>query len=327
MDVVDFAIPIMGKDAFNKLVGSGQDGGHGLQGYGALYTPIVGDYTKHTAQISDHNAPFDLEMILTAQPDVLIVNSAMGAHKYAMEIEPKLKEAGIPVVLIDVPGKSIAQSPQETIKILGQIFQKEKKAEEVNAFLDKQFKIISNKNLQTKQNKPTVYYEKSGYSEIFGSTSSSKTGWGTVIDIAGGNNIADAVLGNTPMKKGGGASLDPEYVLKSNPKFVILSGSGAGWMDNFKGNKPEVPKFDIVNRNGWNKMQAVKNGDVYELAHAMSRSVFGFYACQKLAKTFYPKEFKDVNVDKNIKEFFKKYMLTDSDVTIWFTQYQKDSAK
>ena len=62
MDVIDFIIPILGEDAFHMLVASGQDGGHGLQGYAKLYTPIVGDYMNHVGQISDHNAPFDLEM-------------------------------------------------------------------------------------------------------------------------------------------------------------------------------------------------------------------------------------------------------------------------
>jgi len=99
MDVIDFIIPLMGEEAFAKLSGSGQDGGGGLQGYARLYVPVVGDYLIHCAQISEHNAPFDLEMILAADPDVLIVNSAMGAHKYAMEIEETLTAAGIPIVM------------------------------------------------------------------------------------------------------------------------------------------------------------------------------------------------------------------------------------
>ena len=100
--------------------------------------------------------------------------------------------------------------------------------------------------------------------------------------------------------------------------FRILSGSGVGWMDNFPGNEPQVPNFDIVNRVGWANLKAVQNNNVYEIAHAMSRSVFCFYACQKLAATFYPEEFADVDVDANIREFFERFMLTDSTVTGWF---------
>ncbi len=318
MDVIDFIIPILGKDAFDMLVASGQDGGGGLQGYAKLYTPVVGSYMKHVGQISDHNAPFDLEMILATDPDVIIVNSAMGAHKYALEIEAQLAAAGIPIVLIDVPGKSITSSVQDTLKLLGEIFEKEEKAREVASFIDNQYKLIASKNLDKRRDKPTFYYEKSGYSQIFGSTSSSASGWGTLMAIAGGDNIADPILLETAGSKGGSNTLDPEYIIQADPDFIILSGSGAGWMDNYEGSIAKVPKFDIVNRIAWNNLKAVKNKNVYEIAHATSRSIYGFHAALKLAKTFYPKEFADVDADGIMDEFFKKYMLANSDVTGWF---------
>lgn len=317
MDVIDFTTPILGEDAFNMLVGSGQDGGKGLNGYAKLYTPIIGEYMKHVGQISDHNAPFDLEMILAVDPDVIIVNSAMGAHKYALEVEEQLKNAGIPIVLIDVPGKKFETSVQNTLKLLGQIFEEEERAEEVASFIDDQYSIIASKNLAEKENKPTVYYEKSGYSEIFGSTNTSESGWGTVIDLAGGSNIADPILIGKASGKGGGNTLDPEYVIQEDPDFIILSGSGAGWMDNYEGSTPKIPKFDIVNRTGWENLKAVKNDNVYEMAHATSRSIFGFDAALKLASVFYPEDFKDVDIDSITNEFFEKYMLVDSDITNW----------
>lgn len=273
MDVIDYMIPLMGEEAFSKLVASGQDGGGGLQTYAKLYTPVVGNYMAHVGQISDHNAPFDLEMILAQDPDILIVNSAMGAHNYALEVEEQLTEAGIPIFLIDVPGKSFTTSVQSTLEVLGKIFEKEERAKEVISFIDEQFALIASKNLNARTDQPSVYYEKSGYSQIFGSTSTSKSGWGTVIAAAGGDNIA--------------------------------------------GQKPAVPRFDIVNRTGWSALQAVKNENVYELAHASSRAVFGFYPCLKMATIFYPEDFKDVDPEAVMDEFFERFMLVDSDVTGW----------
>ncbi|MEL7624620.1 MAG: ABC transporter substrate-binding protein [Clostridiales bacterium] len=320
MDVIDYLIPLLGEEAFHMLVASGQDGGGGLQTYAKLYTPIIGNYMEHVGQISEHNAPFDLEMILATDPDVLIVNSAMGAHRYALEIEDQLTAAGIPIVLIDVPGKSLATSVQDTVKLLGQIFQKEERAKEIASFIDEQYALVASKKLDQRQDKPTVYYEKSGYSEIFGSTSSSQSGWGTVIALAGGENIADPVLLDSAAGKGGNSTLDPEYVLEANPEFIVLSGSGAGWMDNYPGSTPEVPKFDILNRTGWRELAAVKNGNVYELAHATSRTIFGFHAVLKLASIFYPEDFQGIDVDGIMDEFFDKFMLVDSDVTGWCYQ-------
>ena len=317
MDVIDYMIPLMGEEAFSKLVASGQDGGGGLQTYAKLYTPVVGNYMAHVGQISDHNAPFDLEMILAQDPDILIVNSAMGAHNYALEVEEQLTEAGIPIFLIDVPGKSFTTSVQSTLEVLGKIFEKEERAKEVISFIDEQFALIASKNLNARTDQPSVYYEKSGYSQIFGSTSTSKSGWGTVIAAAGGDNIADPLLLDSSAGKGGNSTLDPEYVIQMDPDFIILSGSGAGWMDNIAGQKPAVPRFDIVNRTGWSALQAVKNENVYELAHASSRAVFGFYPCLKMATIFYPEDFKDVDPEAVMDEFFERFMLVDSDVTGW----------
>lgn len=316
MDVIDYIIPLKGKDSFNMLVGSGQDGGHGIQKYEKLYTPIVGNYMEHMGQISQHNSPFDLEMILSMEPDVLIVNSAMAAHKYALEVEDQLKDAGIPIVLIDVPGKKMDKSVQETMKILGKIFQEENKANEVSDFMDEQYDLIASKNLDDKKDKPTVYYEKSGYSEVYGSTSTSESGWGYPIAIAGGTNIADELLLETASSKGASNTLDPEYVINADPDYIILSGINDGWLDSIKDNNEY--KFDIINRNGWKNLNAVKSGNVYEFAHSTSRSIFAFYPCLKMAKIFYPDEFSDVNPDEILNEFFDRFMLVDSDITTWF---------
>jgi iron complex transport system substrate-binding protein len=320
MDVIDYIIPLKGENAFNMLVGSGQDGGDGIQKYEKLYTPTVGNYMEHTGQISDHNAPFDLEMILAMDPDVLIVNSAMSAHNYALEIEDQLKEAGIPIVLINVPGKKLDKSVQQTMKLLGQIFQENEKAAELSAFIDEQYDLIASKNLSQRKNKPTVYYEKSGYSEVYGSTATSASGWGLPISIAGGENIADALLLDSAASGGSSNQLNPEYVIEADPDYIILSGVNDGWLDCIR--KTKKCEFDIVNRPGWSDLTAVKNGDLYEFAHATSRSIYAFYPCLKMAKMFYPEEFTEVDPDAVLDEFFNRFMLLDSDITTWFTSLE-----
>lgn len=325
MDVMDFIIPLKGKEAFNMIVGTGQDGGHGLNKYAELYTPVVGKYMEHTAQISDHNAPFDLEMILSVQPDILIVNSAMAAHKYALEIEEQLREAGIKVILIDVPGKKIEKSVQQTIKLLGQVFNEEERAKEVIDFIDAQYNLVLSKDLRNEVNKPTVYYEKSGYSQIFGPTSTSNIGWGTVIDLAGGKNIADDLLKEKASGKGSGNKLDPEYVLENNPDFIFLSGINDMWLSSIS--KDNICKFDIVNRNGWSNLKAIKNKNLYEFAHSTNRSVYGFYPTLKMATILYPEKFKGVNPEKILDEFFKKFMLLDSNISTWFYNIKDEKLK
>jgi iron complex transport system substrate-binding protein len=315
MDVIDYIIPLIGEDAFHKLVASGNDGGNGILGYDKLYTPVVGTYMTHFGQISEHNAPFDLEMILARDPDVLIVNSAMQAHKYALEIEPQLTEAGIPIVLIDVPGKKLETSAQDALKLLGEVFQVEERAAEVSAFIDEQYALIDSMNLDDKTDKATVYYEKSGTAEVFGSTTTSLSGWGTLIDYAGGENVADPILIDAASGKGSSNTLDPEIVLQVDPEFVFMSGGG--WMDNHANATHKEPSYDIVNRTGWNELKAIKDGNLYNLSQAMNRSIYSFFAVIKLASWFYPEEFENINTDDIIDEFFDRFMLTDSSICVW----------
>lgn len=318
MDAIDYVIPLLGEDAFHKLVASGQDGGGGIERYARLYMPVVGNYMEHFGQISEHNAPFDLEMILAMDPDVLIINSAMKAHIYALEVEEQLTEAGIPFVLIDVPGKAIDKSAQQTLTLLGKIFQKEDRAAEVVEFLDEQYALIDSMNFD-EADKPKVYYEKSASSEIFGSTSTSLSGWGLLIDMAGGDNIADPVLIDAVSGKSSGNTLDPEYVIETNPEFVITSGGS--WMDNHENATPKATSFDVVNRTGWSELQAVKDGNVYGLSHAMSRSIYSFYAVLEMASIFHPDKFTDIDPQAVLDEFFDRFMLTDSSVTVWIEKY------
>jgi iron complex transport system substrate-binding protein len=321
IDVIDYIVPLKGEDAFSMLVGTGDSGGK--DAYDEIYYEMFPDLEAQVGIISEHNAPFDLEMILAKNPDVLIVNSAMQAHKYALEIEDQLTEAGIPLVLIDVPGDEIDNSVQDTISLLGQIFQKEDKAEEVNSFIGEQFAIIENLELASRTDKPTVYYEKGGDSQNIGTTSSSVLGWGQIIAYAGGENIADAVLMNESNQSGSNATggsnsnvLDPEYVLESDPDYIILSGVNTLGLT-ADDSLSENTEFDIVNRLGWDNLTAVENGDVYEIMHEMNRTIYSFYPCLYLAKTFYPEELADVDPDAILAEFFETYTLLDSDTGLW----------
>ena len=320
MDVIDYIIPILGKKAFHKLVGAGQSGGKGIQQYSKIYTPIVGNYTEHFGQISEHHAPFDLEMILALDPDVLIVNSAMGAHMYALGIEEQLTRAGIKVILIDVPGKSGTRSAQATLKLLGQIFQRPERASQVIEFLEAQYAPLRSDAFVNRTDSPKVYYEMSRPGSGFGPTQTSvSNGWGRIIAAAGGKNIADAVLLEKSSAKGSGNTLDPEYVLEQDPEFVILSGGG--WMGNLPDHPAKPPGFDLVHRTGWDKLQAVKAQNIYALAHDLYRSVMGFYACQKLATLFYPDLAGQLDPEAALDDFFKQFMLTDSTITVWSYRY------
>lgn len=322
-DVIDFITPLIGEESFEKLVGVGNSGGK--DAYDEIYNPMFPDLADRVGIISEHNAPFDLEMILAKKPDVLIVNSAMQAHTHALEIEPQLTKAGIELLLIDVP-QDVATSSQEALTLLGQTFGAEERAAEVNEFINGQFELITSKNLADQQNRPTVYYEKSGTAEEFGPTSTSASGWGAVVALAGGDNIADGVVGSGGQGKPGGpgaATLDPEKILTANPDFIFLSGANSLGL----GVDPAIadnPDFSITTRPGWSDLDAVRNQQVYEFQHELSRTVVSFYPALAMAKIMYPDQFSDVDPDALLAQFYRDYLLIDADQGIWQLRMPKE---
>lgn len=86
--------------------------------------------------------------------------------------------------------------------------------------MDEQFKVVKDGLANVKRGKPLVYYEKSGTAEVYGPSSTSKTsGWGALINYAGGDNLADHAAGKSME---GGVMLDPEFVITADPDFIIL---------------------------------------------------------------------------------------------------------
>ena len=193
------------------------------------------------------------------------------------------------------------------------IFEREERAQEISEFLDEQFKVINSKNLAEKTDKPTFYQEKgSGTKDEYDVTSISD-GWADLIEYAGGKNIAIGYVGES-------GKIDPEYLITTNPDYIFVTGS-LGHYDS-----KEIQEIidssvgEYIQRTGWDKLKAVKNNDVYLFSHSHSRNQFAFYPALKIAKIFYPEEFKEINPDEKLKEFFDHFMLTDYEDGFWFYQ-------
>lgn len=314
-DLIDFIIPLKGEEALAMLKGVGDSGGK--KSYDKVYNPRFPQYKDQWKIISPHNAPFDVEAILTAKPDVLIVNSAMQGHMHALDIEPRLTEAGIALLLIDVPGET-PHAAQDLYRLLGEVFGEREKANEVAAFLDKQLADLEAGLAKVNTAKPLVYYEKSGSAELFGPSSRSNvSGWGTLVARAGGENLADRAGAGRPVNgPPGSVSLDPEYVLTSDPDFILISGTS----DMGLCAPPEETikdRFSIVKRPGWDRLKAVKNKNVYEYQHELSRTCCVFYPTLSFAKLFHPEAFADIDPEARLAEFYDRFMIVKSSDGLW----------
>jgi len=307
-DAAEACIAVVGEDFTDMFVGVGSSGSlkEFQKIYGERYPklqdlPVIGGGGKQG---------YDVEQMIALKPDLFIVNTSSRFSEKPLEAAKKLEEVGIPTLMLSMP-KDPFSAPQEATKLLGKVFNKEERAEEISDFLDKQFALVSKKNLPDKAEKPTVYQEKgSGSKDEYDSTGI-QDGWGSIIQYVGGDNIAVGHVGET-------SKIDPEYLITTDPNYIFVTGhlgyltpaEAQESMDNTVG--------QYIQRTGWDKLSAVQNKDVYTFFHDHARNYFTFYPTQKIAKILYPEEFQDLDPDANLKEFYEKFMLLDYEDGVWF---------
>lgn len=161
------------------------------------------------------------------------------------------------------------------------------------------YNLLPSTNTQPTKKKPLVYFE---LKNQLGATGNNSTLTSQLISYAGGINIAE----NETLQY---VTLTNEHIILKNPDIIIKFYQGA------EPNEEEMNmlKEEIMNRPGWNEINAVKNGKVYIIHYAESsinpRLVMGLI---RYAKWIHPELFQDIDIDE-VKEYIDNiYGLTTS---------------
>ncbi|MDO5028575.1 MAG: ABC transporter substrate-binding protein [Bacillota bacterium] len=306
-DLGEVVSMVVGPEYENILVGVGGSGS--AAEFQKVYGKALPGLQDMAVISASGNSSYDLEMIIKLQPDVFFINSSGSYLENAKKQVEDLEKAGIPVFFFTF-GQDVINSPQEGIRLLGQVFEKEARAKEITDFIDRQFDLVDSRleGLED-EDRPRVYYEHSRGADInsYGSTNI-KGGWATIIEKAKGKNIGkDSLMENN--------QIDPEYLLKVDPDFIFFS-TGLGYKDASTDKTPELIN-KLVQRLGWEDLKAVKNKEVHAMFHDHSRSAFAFYPTLYMAKNFYPDLMEDLDSDQILKEFYDKFLLVDYEDGLW----------
>jgi iron complex transport system substrate-binding protein len=315
-DIHEFAA-LEGDDFYTKIAGWGPD----LQQYdGDTYQAYLEKFPQ-IADIPDigfmEEGTFSIEKATSVKPDVVFMALWMyQSMDDAKDAVAKFEQAGIPVIITDYGWDPIGNPPR-SIVIMGKAIGKEERAQEIADYYNEQVHEVYDR-LQNITNsgvpKPTVYLE-CGFRgpAQYGNTYLNHS-WNLVIQAAGGKDItADIVHLNSTFTKFTGP-LSVEYVLKSDPDIIIISGSY--WVSNpgamrlgYKTTTDQAQNLlnGFIQRPGWTSLSAVENGRIYGIFHGFSFRIYDFASLQAFAKWFYPDEFKDVNPEQNLKDFMNQY--------------------
>ncbi|RSN72421.1 MAG: hypothetical protein DSO07_07900 [Thermoproteota archaeon] len=222
----------------------------------------------------------NMEMLLSLRPEVVITWDV-----YPKVIED-IESAGIPVVAIRIKNLT---SLEETIRLLGKIFGKEARAEEIVSLMNEAIKFVRNRTREIPENQRlrALYLANPQTLNVWG--------WGTthsqIFELAG---LIDVTRGKMPPPGYGQVPL--ETITGWNPDIIFLAPRV--WC--------KCTVEDIYNDAKWQQINAVKNHRVYQLPLMSSWSPEFATLSLYYAVKAYPDLFKDVNFDEFYKEFTKK---------------------
>ncbi|MBV7273714.1 ABC transporter substrate-binding protein [Clostridiaceae bacterium UIB06] len=226
-----------------------------------------------------------IEELVKNKPDILFISEG---NKNVS----KISKLGIPVAEVSFKDfDSLKKCIKLTADALGE--KSKKRAEQYISYLDDKLKIITDVTSKIPQGQKPKVLHLADLSPL------KVDGKNTIIDswiqAAGGVNAADF----SGMKE-----VSIEQILKWNPDVIVVS-STVGSTDRKKS------AAEILNNETWKKVKAVSSGKVYinpDGAFSWDRySSEEALQIQWAAKIIYPEKFKDIDVEKETKWFYKTF--------------------
>ena len=308
---------LMGKDTPKVIAGMDTS----LQDYRAdmwkHFTAEMPELAKIPVVGTVGDKTFNAEQVVALNPDVIFIPVDL-KDQYESDAKAKMDAAGIQTIYIDYHTEKL-ESHQKSIESIGKALGKEERAAEISKFYTDRVTRVLDRVSKINKPKPTVYLEVGmNGPEEFGNSFSSNYSWGALATMAGADVITKDVIKKT-------SPINPEFILEKNPDIIMIMGSY--WpkkptsmrlgFEATEASSQELLKAFTTERQGWSDLKAVENKQVYSAHHGLPREVFDAAVFEYLAKTFYPEEFKDVDPEATLKEFYDKF-LPYSYSGIWF---------
>lgn len=261
-------------DSIERIVSASPSNTEILVGLGLKDKIAAADTFSFDAGIDPSLATIDmmninLEEIIALSPDVVVLNgmSMVGAD----DPYKALKDAGIEVLYIP-EAKSISDI-REDIVFLSSYTKTEAAGDKMLAEIDEavaKVKAIG----ETVTQKKRVYFEVSSAPYCY--SCGKNTYINEIIELIGAENIF--------MSEDGWLSASEESIIALNPDVILTSVYYDGYDYN-----------EILSRAGWETVNAVKNGEVYQVnANSTGRASQNIAAgINEIAKAVYPELFKD----------------------------------
>ena len=257
-------------------------------GMSRLYNYVNFDLFQNLPVTGTNGEPF-VEEIINVDPQVIVMSS------YASQDPDELSQkTGIPVVVVPGSDTTLDEKAYVTIRILGELYQLESRAEELTAYLKAIQKDLDERTSAiAEEAKPSCY--------VGGVAFKGQHGFeGTEAYYGPFELIHAKNLANTT-EQTGAFNIDVEQVLSWDPDLIFLDFNGMSLISEDYGAHPDF----------YNALTAVKEGKVYSQISFRSYAsnletalADAYYA----ACVMYPEQFRDIDPVEKAGEIFTELL-------------------
>ena len=257
-------------------------------GMSRLYNYVNFDLFQNLPVTGTNGEPF-VEEIINVDPQVIVMSS------YASQDPDELSQkTGIPVVVVPGSDTTLDEKAYVTIRILGELYQLEDRAEDLTAYLKSIQKDLDDRTASIAEDaKPTCYVGGVSFKGHHG-FEGTEAYYGP-FELIHAKNLANTT------DQTGAFNIDVEQVLSWDPEIIFLDFNGM----NLINEDYEVhPDF-------YNALTAVQEGKVYsQISFRSSASNLetaladAYYA----ACVMYPQQFQDIDPVEKAGEIFTKLL-------------------
>lgn len=226
------------------------------------------------------------EELLRIDTDLILVGRSIAENEGETE---KLDEVGIPYMVIDYEN---IEELENSIIVMGKIFNKEKKAQSYIDFAHETEKIVEEKlgNVNEKE-KPQVYHS------VNEAIRTDEAG-GICAEIMDEAGVTDISASEGIKAEGDKTYVTLEEIYKWDPDAII-------------NNESSVTEYMLTDSK-WEGLTAVKNKKVYTLPVGASRwchpgSIEAHMGILAVAEMFYPEKFKDFDMKSYVADYYEEY--------------------
>ncbi len=257
-------------------------------GMSRLYNYVNFDLFQNLPVTGTNGEPF-VEEIINVDPQVIVMSS------YASQDPDELSQkTGIPVVVVPGSDTTLDEKAYVTIRILGELYQLEDRAEDLTAYLKSIQKDLDDRTASIAEDaKPTCYVGGVSFKGHHG-FEGTEAYYGP-FELIHAKNLANTT-GQT-----GAFNIDVEQVLSWDPEIIFLDFNGMNLINEDYGAHPEF----------YNALTAVQEGKVYsQISFRSSASNLetaladAYYA----ACVMYPQQFQDIDPVEKAGEIFTKLL-------------------